>query len=920
MDSSSQGNMSNWSCSQGSHTTGDVRQIQAMKDQNDHLRQMVNQLQSTIDTQNDQLAQALETAATVTQLHEQNTNLKLKLQEVTESSNRTKRSLKAQIIELTNKSEEEKIHLTQQVENANREIAQLKKRNQETTKERDSLAEELDETKMQLKLSVEKGTKLAKQHAKSKDKTRKLLEQLGDLTEKYSQLNSTQEQLALENKEQSEKISALREEIESIKNANNQLNQQLKEKTEECDNYDKAIKCLQDELSAQRTDLTYMSEEREKLLTLVQKMHATASLYETEMETMKTENASLQVKAKKATQLTAALFNDTFNFEGMEFPFDDDLKARIDRILSFDHFQGAQKVQLIINECAKDLNKLHNQVEQEVSTASDKVKAYEDIRKNYCKTYDLLNSVLREWKNFECNEHKIDVVAFCDQDENFLNFLAEECVKLQNLPEAAEFLGPLFVAAELFSDEAYDQRRAIVQNVAETNKDLSTLISAMFLINGRLKKEVATLTKGVTEKAEVTTLLQQLGVEDFSQLPALVESLQSKVGHLKDTRREVHTALVAARDAMNEKEKEESTLRTQIINLRKRIEELERENAQLKGEIEETKTSFYNKEQQLQAHYEEEITKQKVINQESQVVQVMPPPPPPRATRKVQTVEVSLDNSALSSSASQISAAQSTSAAQESELGITVKNMQRSIQEKILENENLKSQIEVLKQQAENTQQQTKKEAQKNEQALRSQIRDLEEELRETQEKLAKTRRRAKNVVKDLKSQHETELNTVASNFETAKAEITDCLTDSKNKEEKAKAVIKQLQDALAESESKMKEMADENVRLNGSLQNLELKISTLQEQFARDQKASQAATAVKMLNIETQHQKEQKEAKAKYEVEKQKAIDFFTHHLGALYHIADLDYDEQALTHLFARLQADLGKLKYFQEQATKL
>ena len=920
MDSSSQGNMSNWSCSQGSHTTGDVRQIQAMKDQNDHLRQMVNQLQSTIDTQNDQLAQALETAATVTQLHEQNTNLKLKLQELTDSSNRTKRSLKAQIIELTNKSEEEKIHLTQQVENANREIAQLKKRNQETTKERDSLAEELDETKMQLKLSVEKGTKLAKQHAKSKDKTRKLLEQLGDLTEKYTQLNSTQEQLALENKEQSEKIASLQEEIDSIKNINNQLNQQLKDKTDDTDNYDKAIKILQEELAVQRADFTYMSEEREKLLTLIQKMHATASLYETELETMKSENATLQVKAKKATQLTAALFNDTFNFEGMEFPFDDDLKGRIDRILSFDHFQGAQKVQLIINECAKDLNKLHNQIDQETTTATDKVKAYEDIRKSYCKTYDLLNSVLREWKNFECTEHKIDVVAFCDQDEQFLNFLAEECVKLQNLPEAAEFLGPLFVAAELFSDEAYEQRRALVQNIAETNKDLSTLISAMFLINGRLKKEVATLTKGATEKTEVTNLLQQLGVEDFTQLPALIESLQSKVGHLKDTRREVHTALVAARDAMNEKEKEESTLRTQIINLRKRVDELERENAQLKGEIEDTKTTFYNKEQQLQAQYEQEITKQKVI-QEPQVIQVAPPPPPPRTTRKVQTVEVSFDNSSLSS-ASQISA-QSTSAAQvqaESELNITVKNMQRSIQEKTLENENLKSQIEALKQQSESLQQQAKKEAQKSEQALRSQIRDLEEELRETQEKLAKTRRRAKNVVKDLKSQHETELNTVASNFETAKAEITDCLTDSKNKEEKAKAVIKQLQEALADSESKNKEIADENVRLNGSLQNLELKISTLQEQFARDQKASQAATAVKMLNIETQHQKEQKEAKAKYEVEKQKAIDFFTHHLGALYHIADLDYDEQALTHLFARLQADLGKLKYFQEQATKL
>ena len=901
MDSTSQSNTSNWSCSQGSHTKGDLLQIQEMKMQNDHLRQIVNQLQGTIETQNEQLAQALETASAVSSLHEENTSLKLKLQDVTDSGNRAKRALKAQLIELTNKSEEDKIKMNTQAESQAREIAQQKKINQEVTKERNLLAEELDETKAQLNASVEKGAKLAKQNAKGKEKSKKLLEQLGDLTEKYTQLNTAQEQLALENKDQSEKITALQEEIESLKALNEQANNSLKSKTEECGNLEKAIAALQDELKEQKDDFVAMSEEREKLLELVQKMQITTSQYEDQLETLKTENAALATKAKKATSLTAQLFTDNFDFQSIQFPFEEDLKARIMKIVSFDHFQSPQKVQLIINECAKDINTLRSDCEEAKESEAKKTEELENIRKSYSKAHDIINSVLREWKNLECNEQKIDVIAFCDQDEAFLNFLAEQCVKLENLSEAAEFLGPMFVAAELFSDDAAEQRKAIIDSVAQNNKDLATLISAMFLVNGRLKKQLATVLNGKADKAEIENAVHQLGVESINVVPSLIESYQEKINHLKETRREVHKALVAARDAISEKEKEETTLHQQITSLQKRVNELQQENAQLKGEIEETKTCFFNQQQQIQQQFEQE-KKQKEER-------------PKKNARKVQTADSSANTSTISSQASIASIASN-----ESELSTAIKGMQRSIQEKTLENETLKQQIEQIQEEAEEARVQQKKESQKVEQELRTQVRDLEDALKATADKLAKTRRKAKNVVKDLKSQHESELNTVANNFESAKAEINECLTDTKDKAEKANAVIKQLQETVSHYESENKDIREENARLNQSLKCLEMKITNLQEQYAREQKAAQAAQSVKMLNIETQHQKEQKEAKIKAEQEKQKAIDFFTQHLGSLYHIVDLDYDESALTHLFGRLQSDLGKLKFFQEQATKL
>lgn len=901
--------MSNWSCSQGSHTKGDLLQIQEMKLQNEQLRQIIRQLQNNLDTTNEQLAQALETASTVNGLHEEITNLKLQLQKSNETGERTKSTLRTQLVEISNKADEERARLTQQIQSQSKDIAKYKKSAAENGKERDILAEELSTTKNELKICIEKNGKLTKAHQKSKDKGQKLAEQLDQLTQKFNDLSSVQEQLALENKGQAEKIETLEEEIQKLKTENTHLADDLKSKTEKAEDFESALATLQEHYNTQKNDFEQLSDEREKLVTLVQKLNSMISEYESEIETLKTENTSLTAKAKKATALTAKLFEDNFDINAIKYPFDDDLNQRIAKILSFDHFQSTQKIQLIINECAKDLAKVQEDNEALEADNAEKLNSSEEIKHKFEETYNLLNSIIREWKNLEANEHKIDACAFCYADDTFLTFLAEEGFKLENLSECFKFLGPLFVPQELFelNEECFLKRKALVDEVAQNNKDLATLMAALFLTNERLKKQNDMLIEAAEQKDAINGSLKQLGIENINTAPDLFEALKKKLQHLKDTRREIHMALVAARNELNSKNKEEEEMKKQIDNLRSSITQLETENKSLHDQLD----CLINK----QMRDEQERMDIMKLTKPREVCDAVS-----QCEKKV--LECKRDDKLVidrpsTSTPTTTTTTTSTTIIQDDH---AIKMLQKALQEKVQENEELRSEVSNLKEQLEDEVASLNKKHEKAQLVLANQVHELQEALEATTKKLSQTRKKSKAVFNEMKATHEQELQSAAQSVESARVEFEKQVAEARERAEKAAVLAKNLQENLAACESKIAKIDEENVALRKEIQQSEMRNQQAAEKFTKEQKSAAAQQNVKMLNIETQHQKEIKEMKAKLEADKQRAIEFFTSHLGALYGIIDLDFDESSLTRLFTRIQADLSKLKFFQEQATKL
>lgn len=891
MDNSSNVNPSHsWSMSSGSHTKGDLLYVQELKMQNEHFRQTIDRLQASLDSANLQLQSALSTAGQVGSLHEEIHSLRNQLTVTQENNSRMKKALKQQVIEISTKAEEEKALLTKTNEEQQSELTKLSTQLLKIQEERDSLKTQCNTAKSELMITAEQLAKVTKQRQRSRERNRELNDQLNELSDKYNSLSSAQEQLAFENRDQAEKISSLTDELASVRKSLSITKENYFQKKKEYDECILSIDSLNNQLLVQKEDISDLNSERTKLLSLVQRLNSIVLSFEEQIDVLKSENEALLNKAKKAYAMTPSLFADKFNIKDVTFPFEGNLKQRIECIAGYDHFQPTQSVQIIINEISKSYHQILEENSELSKNANESKSRMEECVYRYQKTYNLLNSILREWKNLEFNENKIDTVAFCDSDPTFLTFLAEQCVRLDKLPEAAQFLGNLFVPTEIFNEEHFEERKAIVDEAAATNKDLSALMSALFLINTRLKKEVSKLSESCETKATITGLLNSLGCEDIQSVPKFVEDLQNRVNHLKSTRKEVHGALVQARDSIAAKHRDECALHRQIENLKKQINEYISENATLKAEVE----LLRNQANQF---------KEELVASPSIQLSDMP--------------NVKLSPHTNCATFCNISGLQDKDT---SEMKHTIKSLQKDLSEKTRECEQLRTTISQLQSENNRNQAVVAQEAQEIQKAQNARIKELQENLNRAEEKLAKTRKKAKTFIKDLKGQHETEIAAANQDFHNIKADLNESINESRHKLEKACALIKQLQENLDESDRKCSNLTEDNNRLLNNVKSLENKINSMLDQNKKDQKQTQADIAAKILSIEGQHKKDLKDLKSKFEGEKKSVIDFFTTRLGSLYGIADLDFDEISLGQLFGRIQSDLCKLRFFQEQATKI
>lgn len=872
MDTSYQSSPSSsrWSASSGSHTAGDLLQVQEMKNQIERLEQANVQLQNSYNSLNNQLQQALVAAQQAALLQDEVINLKKQLHDTTESAEAAKEMLNSQIIELQTKNDEYKAEIAELIESKNKESSKHSDMIDELASERDSALDKLNETREELKQCLDQLAKVTKQRGKSRERNLALTDEVSQLTLRYNRLQEDQESLANENRDQASLIEQLSCEIEGFKKQIAMANAELQNVSKEREEYQICIDILKAQLDTQKEDLSVMTDERVKLLQLIQRLNSVVFVYEENIEAERQKNISLSSKYKKAqTSAAPQLLADKFELENLNFPFTGEIKDTINKIANFDHFQALQKLQLILNELSKFINSYQEQLAEANKAKEEAVKHVEDVIPKCRKTYDLLHSILRSWKNFECNEQMISTVAFCDQDCGFLEFVAEECLKIENIQQITELLGPLFIPSEMFEDSNVNQRRLILDTVAQNDRDASALLSAMFLVNQRLKKQLDSALKGVAAQAEFDAILSRIGIDDILLIPSVFESLRDRILKLKRSRKEIHIALVETRNSLEDASKSEDCLKKQIEQLEGKIRDISQENDALRLQVSNLKLQRPNDD-------------------------------PPFHTTASGANEKALTNATA-------------------ELKSTIKNLQKTVQEKSKENETLRDLIRHIKEENDQEIRRLNQRNKENECTLSSYIKSLKSSLATTEEKLSRTKKKAKNALKDIRRQNEDAIEKANAINEKTKTELNSTVVETKTRLEKTLDLVKNLQDELEASEKKYRALDEENARLHNAIKTQEIKYTGLQDQFNREQKAAQASSTARIINIENQYQRENKEIRAKLEKEKQNVIDFFTRNIGSLYGIVDIDYDESALIQLFGRIQTDLCKLKFFQEQATK-
>jgi chromosome segregation ATPase len=229
----------------------------------------------------------------------------------------------------------------------------------------------------------------------------------------------------------------------------------------------------------------------------------------------------------------------------------------------------------------------------------------------------------------------------------------------------------------------------------------------------------------------------------------------------------------------------------------------------------------------------------------------------------------------------------------------------------------LKTQITDIKTSSEQTQDNHFKCVVVKEQEYQQEMKIKEKEIKSLTSKLEKTKKKkARQMMQDLKAEHEQTIATLRLQLEGEKQSLAGALDLLQEKYRKTKAAVKQ----FGETEKRNLSLGNDKQRLQRQTKETEQKVLALQEQLEREAKDAKGRLAWNAECLEGKHRRELCDLKKGLAREKEEFTQCIKSRLGALFGISEFDLDERSLEQLFDRLRKDLEKLKFFQFDAIKI
>ena len=895
--------------SSSNYTEKDLLQIEKMKEQNKNLRRIVSQLQQQLDSNNEKLGNALEVTAAMPKYKDEIKKLSQQLTTTQQNSIRLKNSLNQKILQLTNQLQLNQAEYERKNDSLAKDLSVAKNSLKNKSKDYENLQDQYETLKTELKALAQHGIKLKKQRDKFKNQIEFYSEQNSLLTNKNEELTQENQTLSKDLALLQSRVEELQLENEKYKKGNVSLKDEITKQKEENQKLNTCINNFQDQFKAQAEDLLEITEERSKLLDLIQKLHRVVCLYETSTQAIQDENKQLKEKAKKAqfSKSVSGLFQpDLLDLNEIEFKFsyNDALQKKIQNILKMDHFQSKQKMKIILNEISKELEEKYSETKQYNTEKEEFHSKSKDFEKEVKELLLFISTIIQEFKYLENIEKTFilpDDISEPQEksanDNKFIDFIAKTCTKYEKLKNVNDFIG-LFVTPneDILSENQADNRKHLLEHLKEHYPNGYALFSVIFLINSKLKEEIETITRRQLNQEEIRNLLNEFNLKSISEIRDFVENMAQQIEHLKNTRKEVHMALVSAKDCILEKETKNDELKAEINSLKQEIQFLQTENKQIQQNMELQQKHF---QQQLNNSANSSLlseTKSAIYGNEDKNEQN--------------------NSQELSKSSQQSDQSSSRSIVYKS----MIKEMQQTILQRNNEIEDLKRHIQQIEDDKEDEIQAFEQQMKRKEQNMEHEKQLLVEKCQNLSKRLAKTKKKCTDIVDALYTRREEDMKEVETKKEEEKNTMKQIIDETEKKIEAMNQILTQTREEKSELEQKNQELKESNATLNSTLQNLQFKVNHIQEQFTKEQKQKQQMVAAKVFEMETKQQKEMRDLRNTLSKEKEDIISFFTTHIGSLYGIIDLDYDQQTLLQIFSKIQNDLSKLKFFQEQATKI
>ena len=559
--------------------------VQGIHLQNEQLKDMNEQLKSQVESLRNQLKDALAAVQASQTVGDQIKTMKAQLTDATQKRDKLAKEMKelnAQYITESHDLNEKIKELQTQLADEQQKTQASEQKILKIRKEKALLKTALEDRLQFIDIADQELQKTECTKKKLKQKTVTALEQLQIADSKVEELQLALQKSESERETLSQTVDSLTVQLNSANAFHEETKRALEQAKKETENKIAVIQSLEMQLSAQTDEIGQFTEERPRLISLIEKSHKALFRAEALIQKLTEEKNDLanRVKVSQTTKISNIISQGSIN--DLKWPFDQEISQKCDELMKLPQYQPIQRVQLVLNELAHRIANLKSTYESHIHAMGgdlEKARAAVEKDNNYGQ---ILASLLKELKER----------APQTGDQAFIDFVNKQCDQIdpQSLPK-----GKLNSFYSMSSD---DRRRALKE---------SRMASKEQLIMGQTKvfDDIKTRTKQAQENLEKQqALAQQQQLQQLQQLQEsapgtpssqksnvsenrdqVIADLNAKIDKLKQSRKQIHQALKEAQENVSAMMITEKEARTQVSQLQTQVETLSHENEVLRVQL-----------------------------------------------------------------------------------------------------------------------------------------------------------------------------------------------------------------------------------------------------------------------------------------------------------------------------------------------
>lgn len=849
-------------------------QIRDLTFEKQRLEDLVKNLQSSLENVKTQLKDTIAAVDTSNTVSSEIQKLKKEVADLTTK----KEQLERQVEILTNSSNDatkkfsdEVTSLTSQRDEA---ISNLEKSDERVNK----LRKERQELRTQVQEKDELLQAITEDYQKCKTQKKKLAQKYTTAAEQLTQAEQEKDALAFENQKLvndrttiNSEIESLRLKIETAKSFNNDIEGSLQPLQNELQQKNELISALEEQIDSQREEIQNYAEERQKILDIMQAMQKALADVEGSFEQLQNENAALKLRVKNGAKPVSKPFATQQDFDNLSIPFTGDLKARSSNIMQLPQYTPFQRLQLVLNESAKQIQSLTEQVTMATKKAEATQKAFDNFAVDQVIYSEICDALIEDLKKLATNQELINNCPLSEGNEDFLEYLNQKIEETSQAVQREAIKDPKYVNSDFFFANDVKQRQAAIKKLLQPEDSTFTLFCGQFLTNVFLQNQLNAVTAPL-QLIDSMTKSGALKGTQLSDVPHLIETLNVRVNHTTKQNKKLTNQLKKAQAHEMELAQSENENKTKISELSLQVDNLQNEIGVLNVKLQVANNELLLKKnecgslnefaKEIRAGVEEKTNDQK---------------------ERTAKLEAAL--------------AQKTRECDE--LSTLLHDLKRSV------DENTNATIKRMR---------------KNEESYLNQIEALNNQVDEYEAELQKRRKIAKRTEKALKEQYDNSLKEMAAHYEEGKKNLEETITSLRDKAENSREMSKKLVENMSEVEKRNVQLTKENTELNQTLKNIKQEQTNFKNSMNKANQQKQAQLAAQLMAVESKAQQQIADERRQAQKKVQELLTVAYENIGTFYGVEESEYDVEAYQQSVKSARDDLDKLRYFQNESTKL